>query len=62
MHNQLNMHNVHKLCKKEQKKRFSVIFLTLVARIDSVLHMMTVLNISQHLAGVIGHAQLDMYA
>ena len=55
------MHNVHKLCKKD-KNKFLVIFLTLVILTDSVLRMMTVLNISQHLAVVIGHAQSNMYA
>ena len=49
-------------CAKKSKKNFFAIFLALLALIDSVSHMMTVLNISQHLAVVIGHAQLNMYA
>ena len=50
------MHNVHKLCKKEQKNRFLAIFLTLVTGIDSISHMMVVLNVSQYVVVVIGHA------
>ena len=42
--------------KKEQKMRFLAFISTLVARIDSISHMMIVLNVSQHVAVVIGHA------
>ena len=47
---------MHKLCKKVQKKRFLALCSSLVARIDSISHMMVVLNVSQHLAVVLGHA------
>ena len=40
----------------------SAIFSTLVTQIDSILHMMVVLNVSQHVAVVLGHAQLIKYA
>ena len=56
------MDNVHKMCKKEQKMRFLAIFLTLVTQIDSISHMMVVLNVSQHVAVAIGHARLINYA
>ena len=56
------MHNVQKLCKKEQKMRCLAIFSTLVTQIDSILHMMVVLNVSQHVAVDLGHAQLIKYA
>ena len=49
-------------CAKKCKNIFFAIFLSLVARIDSVLQMMAVLNISQHLAVVLGHAQLNTWA
>ena len=50
--------------KKEQKMGFpgvSAIFSTLVTQIDSISHMMVVLNVSQHAAVVIGHARLINY-
>ena len=59
MHNELNMHNVHKLCKKEQKWGFpgvSAIFSTLVTQIDSISHRMIVLIVSQHMTMVVVHA------
>ena len=56
------MHKVHKLCKKEQKKRILAIFSSLGPRIDSISHMMVVLNVSHHVAVVIGHARLIDYA
>ena len=56
------MHYVHKLCKKEQKKKFLAIFLTLVTGIDSISHMKVVLNVSQYVVVVIGHAWLISYA
>ena len=49
-------------CAKKSKNKFFAIFLTFVALIDSVSHMMTVLNIIQYLAVVIGHAQLNRCA
>ena len=49
-------------CAKKSKNNFFAIFLTLVAPIDSVSHMMAVRNIFQHLAVVVGHAQLNRYA
>ena len=52
------MHNVHKLCKKEQKMRFLAILSSLGSQIDLVLHILVVLNVSQHVAVVIGHARL----
>ena len=42
--------------KKEQKMRFLAIFSSLGSQIDSVLHIMVVLKVSQHLTMVIGHA------
>ena len=36
----------------------SAFFSTLVARIDSILHMMVVLNVSQHVAVVIVHDKI----
>ena len=56
------MQNVHKLCKKELKKRFLAIFSSVVARSDSRSQMMVVLNVSQHMAVVVGDAQLNRYA
>ena len=35
---------------------FLAFFSTLVTRIDSISHMVVVLNVSQHMATVIGHA------
>ena len=35
---------------------FFAFFLTLVTRIDLISHMVVVLNVSQHMAVVIGHA------
>ena len=52
------MHNVHKLCEKEQKMRFSGFFSTMVAWIDSLSHMMVVLNVSQHVAVAKLHPEL----
>ena len=49
-------------CAKKGKNNFFVIFLSFVALIDSVSHMMTFQNISQHLAVVIGHAHLNRHA
>ena len=49
-------------CAKKCKDNFFAIFLSLVARIDSVLHMMAVLNISLNLAVAIGHPQLKRNA
>ena len=42
--------------------RFLDIFLRLGTQIDSISHMMVVLNVSQHVAVVIGHARLINYA
>ena len=53
---------MHKLCKKEQKKRFLAIFSSLGPRIDLILHMMVVLNVSHRVAVVLGHVQLIKYA
>ena len=52
------MHNVHKLCKKEQKMRFIAIFSSLGSRYDLITDMMVVLNVSQHAAAVIGHENI----
>ena len=49
-------------CARKSKNKFFAIFLTLVALIDSVLHIMRVLNISEHVAVVIGPTQLNRYA
>ena len=49
-------------CAKKSKNNFFAIFLTSVARNDSVSRMMAVLNISLNLAVVIGHAQLNRCA
>ena len=38
------MQNVHKLCKKEQKMRFLAIFLSLMAWMDMMLHILIELN------------------
>ena len=38
------MHNVHKLCKKEQKMRFLAIFLSLIHWFDLILHILIELN------------------
>ena len=56
------MHNVHKLCKKEQKMRFLAIFTSLGSRYDLILQVMVALNVSQHVAVVMGHAGLIQYA
>ena len=40
----------------------SAILTTLVTQMDSISHMMVVLNVSQHVAVVIGHAILINYA
>ena len=48
--------------KKVQKMRFLAFFSTLMARIDSISHMMIVLNVFQHMAVAQGHAQLIRYA
>ena len=42
--------------------RFLAIFSILVARIASISHMIVVLNVSQHVAVVLGHAYLIKYA
>ena len=53
-------------CAKKSKKwgfpGVSAIFSTLVTQTDSISHMMVVLNVSQHVAVVIGHARLINYA
>ena len=41
---------------------FSAIFSTLVTQIDSISNMVVVLNVSQHVPVVIGHARLINYA
>ena len=51
--------NVQKKCAKNE---VFDLFSTLVARIDSISHMMVVLNVSQHMEVVKGHAQLIRYA
>ena len=52
-------------CAKKSKKwgfpGVSAIFSTLVTQIDSISHMMVVLNVSQHVAVVIGHAEIWKY-
>ena len=52
---------INQLCKKWGFPGVSAIFSTLVTQIDSILHMMVVLNVSQHVAVVLGHAQLIDY-
>ena len=47
---------------KKSKNNFFAFFLTSVAWIDSVSHMMAVLDIFQNLAVAIGHAQLNRHA
>ncbi len=53
-------------CAKKSKKwgflGVSAIFSTLVTQIDSISHMMVVLNVSQLVAVVLGHARLINYA
>ena len=55
-----------KNCAKKSKKwgflGVSAIFSTSVTQIDSILHKMVVLYVSQHVAVVLGHAQLVKYA
>ena len=48
--------------KKEPKMRFLAFFSTLVAQIDSITHMMVVLNVSHNMIVGKGHAQLIRYA
>ena len=56
------MRNVRKVGKKESKMIFFAIFLTFVARIDAIRYMTAGLTIVQHVAVVLGHAQLNRYA
>ena len=53
-------------CAKKSKKwgfpGVSATFSTLVTQIDSISHMMVVLNVSQHVVVVIGHARSINYA
>ena len=53
---------MQKRAKNGVYKGVSAIFSTLVTQIDSISHMMVVLNVSHHVAVVIGHARLIDYA
>ena len=49
-------------CAERGKNEFFAIFLTSVARNDTISHVTAVLTISQHVAVVLGHAQINRYA
>ena len=56
------MHNVHKLCKKEQKMRFLAILLRLVNQIHLISQMMIEKNIFNDLVKVRHQPELINYA